>query len=474
MDGHRWVALASALLAACGGGGEGGCSDAGGAEDAGTAPAPRSLSYTPDGCGYEVRTPEVAEAVRGGDAIGADPAPRFVHTSFAGPTSSSFAVSWRTGLDTTVTRVLYGTDADAVGAADGADEGSGVREAVGHAVLFDPFGAEPVRLHEAHVCGLEPGTDYYYKVGAPGAWSDVFDVATAPERGSTAPFRFVVAGDSRNDAATWAAVARAIGESGADFQMFTGDAVALGIHQRDWDAWFGASAGGVPVADTLARVPLMPANGNHDALAVNYVIQFALPQDESAGEQAQGEQWYSFDYGNAHFVVLDSNAGDDVIAGAQADWLEADLAAVDREVTPWVFAFHHHPPYSCSTRHGSDRVVREAWQPIYDRHRVDFVFTGHDHLYERGKPIRGFQAGSKAGALAEATAEGLPVDGSGTVYVVTGGAGAPLYGADDSCYHTQLTESVYHYVVIDIEGPTMRYAAYRLDGSVLDEFEITK
>jgi len=108
-----------------------------------------------------------------------------------------------------------------------------------------------------------------------------------------------------------------------------------------------------------------------------------------------------------------------------------------------------------------------AWQPIFDEHSVDLVFTGHDHDYERSKPIRGFQAGSNDGEL-------VAPGEDGTVYVVAAGAGAPLYGVDPSCYHTETTESVRNYVIVDVEGNTLDFTAYRIDGTVLDEFTLTK
>jgi hypothetical protein len=433
-----------------------------------------TITYTPDGCAYEVTTPLVAAAVRSGDALGGAPIPGFVHVSFVGPAESSFAVNWRTGPDTTFARILYGTDEAAVTAADAA--GAMVSEALGHTVRFAPLAADPLALHETHVCGLTPDTTYFYKVGGPGAWSETFDVATAPMPGTAAILRFAVSGDSRNDSVVWAGVQEQIAEAGVDFQLFSGDAVVLGVAQTEWDGFFGGtSTGGFDVVDSLARIPLMPANGNHDGLAVNYLLQFALPQEVNGDEFGNGEEWYSFDYGNAHFVVLNDSTSGDRISGVESDWLEADLAAVDRTTTPWVFVMHHKPAYSCSTNHGSDLEIRQAWQPIYDRFAVDFVFNGHDHDYERSLPIRGFQEGTTNGVVAEAGENGIPVDGSGTVYVVAAGAGAPLYGVDpDSCNHTHFTESVVNFLVLEVEGRTLRYQAFRGDGSMLDEFEYTK
>lgn len=448
----------------------------------------KQIRYTPEGCDYTVTTPEVDRALFGATDVWEDWQPEHVHLSWAGPTDSTFAVNWRTGNRTTVSQVLYGTDPEAVETADG--QGDGVRMQEGHTLLYasifdvDPGKEEDVedvgtRVHEVHVCGLTPSTTYYYKVGGPGAWSRVYRAATGPVPGTAEPFRFAVMGDSRNRTNIWAHVQKSVYDHGVDLQLFSGDAVNLGPVQTQWDNFFQAKHDGVKVYDVLAEIPLMAANGNHDVLALNYLSQFAFPQEVSPGEGAQGMEWYSFDYGNMHVVVLnDTAANANSITQHQVNWLREDLRKVDRQKTPWVFAIHHRPPYSCGATHGSDIGVRSAWQPIYDEFGVDIVFNGHVHNYERSWPIRGFQEGSTAGTVAASGERGVPViqNGrpSGTIYVVAAGAGAPLYGSGTDCYHTYTGESIENYVVVDIEGRTMNYRAYRLDGSVLDEFTYTK
>lgn len=454
-------------LAACE---ETGTIDLGDASTSDAEPIAHSLSYTPDGCSYTVATPLVNEALMHGDVVGANPAPDHVHVSWAGETSTTFAVNWRTGLDTTLTQVLYGTDEAAVAAADGAGEGVAIQS--GHAMSYSD---NSLRIHEVHVCGLTAGTRYFYKVGGAGHWSEVFDVATAPTLGTTESYTFAVSGDSRNEPTIWAETQRAIQTQAVDFQVFSGDAVVLGPLQAEWNAFFEAEFDGVSVQDVIARTPFMPANGNHDGLATNYLAQFALPQEVSDGEHGNGEEWYSFNYGNAHFVVLNDTTQGSTIEGTEATWLRADLAAVDRSVTPWIFVVHHVPPYTCATAHSSDLTLRAAWQPILDEARVDFVFNGHNHNYERSKPIRGFASGGTEGEIQATATNGVPVNNSGTVYVVAAGAGAPLYGVDPaSSAFTQVAESVRNYLIVRIEGRTMHYTAYRLDGTVLDQFDYTK
>ena len=429
-------------------------------------------TYTPTGCGYDVTAPEGTEVTLGGTAVGDAPAPDHVHVSFAGDPASTFAVNWRTDLGTTVTQLLYGADEAEVTAADG--PGGGVSLQEGHTIRFTPLLGMSTRVHEVHVCGLAASSRTFYKVGAPGAWSAVYDVSTGPAKGAAELFRFAVTGDARNAPDVFAEIQAALFARGVDFELFSGDAVILGPNQPEWDMFFSATSGADAVEDVLARLPFMAANGNHDGLAVNYLVQFALPEELSTGERAP-EEWYAFDYANAHFVVLnDTTASDDVISGDERDWLVADLSAVNRATTPWIFVMHHKPAYSCATAHGSDVALRSAWQPVFDQYAVDFVFNGHDHDYERSKPIRGFDTGSTNGSLAPAGPGGIPVAESGTVYVVAAGAGAPLYGVDLDCYHTELAESVRNYVIVEVEGRTVRFDAYRIDGTTLDSFEYTK
>jgi len=445
--------------------------DMGALED-GAVASMRKVTYTPEGCGYEVISPQVRRAALHAPTVGATPTPDHVHVSFSGPAATTFAVNWRTqGSDTLAAQVLYGTDEAAVTAADGPTADVLVQS--GHSMNYDA--GNGFRVHEVHVCGLAASTRYFYKVGGTGAWSGVFDVSTSPTIGTAEVWRFGVTGDSRNEPAIFAETQARLQAESVDMQIFSGDAVVLGPNQGEWDAFFEASSGGISVQDVLARIPFMVANGNHDGLAVNYLAQFALPQQVTAGERGDGEEWYSFDYGNAHFIVLNDTSTNDLISNQQRDWLRADLTAVDRTVTPWVFAMHHKPMYTSATAHAPDVSLRASWQPVYDDFGVDFVFNGHNHNYERSLPIRGFASGTSNGQVQPSDTNGTPRAANGTVYVVAAGAGAPLYGVNAaSTGYTVFAESTRNYVVVEIEGKTMRYKAYRLDGTELDVFEYTR
>jgi len=432
--------------------------------------------YRPKGCGYTVTLPVgVEDASLDDSASGDDARPIHVHVGWAGDPSSTFAVNWKTGEDTRLTEVVYGTDKSAVEAA--ATAGSSVSMQTGHTYVYGSgnvvFHDQTTRIHEVHVCGLHPNTTWYYKAGGPGHWSAVYDVATGPAPGAAKPFRFSVAGDSRGEPEAFAEVERKIASEAPDFQIFTGDAVSFGANQSDWNAFFEASSDGFHVEDAMARIPFMPVNGNHESLVINYFAEFALPGTVSPGEVADsgGGEWYAFSYGNAHFLMLDDQpTGSDL--DHETAWLKADLSKLDRHATPWVFAVHHKPMYTASA-HPPDMQARQAWQPVFDQYKVDFVLNGHNHVYERSLPIRGFRPGGEIGALAKADESGAPVDGSGTIYVVAGGAGAPLYDVGHA-YFSARAEKTRNYVVFDIDGRTLTYRSMRPDGSRIESFTYSK
>ncbi|MCA9593020.1 MAG: metallophosphoesterase family protein [Myxococcales bacterium] len=466
-----WILAASALVAAAGCG-----EDTGKAAKKTPTNTTLELPYTPEGCDYTVSAPEGIEEVGGDeDVVGAEPTPKHIHASWAGSPETTFAINWATDLDTKRTEILYGSDKAAVEAADGA--GNGVTLQTGHTMQFGSpiFQDQKLRVHETHVCGLTEDTTYYYKVGGPGHWSSTYDIATAPKKGSSDVFRFAVTGDSRSGPEVFAQIQEKLSTMGVDFQIFSGDFIDNTTNQQHWDALFESSTGSYSTQDMIATRPLMPVNGNHDNLSVYYVGQFAVPQKVSQGETAQGEEWYSFDYANAHFLMLDSEGNSKL--KAQVDFIKADLEAVDRNVTPWVFAVFHTPPYTCgSTHQGDSDAPRATWQPLFDQYKVDVVLTGHVHNYQRTLPIRGFKTGSTDGQVANSGAGGIPVGGSGTIYVVSAGAGGDLYNADpaSACDTAYLTEKTNNFLVLEVEGGTLRYKALRLDGSEIDAFEYTR
>jgi hypothetical protein len=110
--------------------------------------------------------------------------------------------------------------------------------------------------------------------------------------------------------------------------------------------------------------------------------------------------------------------------------------------------------------HPNDQLpVRAAWQPLVDKYKVDIVFNGHDHDYERTKPMRGMTAGT--------------TQADGTTYIVAGSSGAPLY-PNGSSFWTATSESTHSFLMVTARTGLMQVSAFRSDGSTLDTLMLTK
>jgi hypothetical protein len=184
--------------------------------------------------------------------------------------------------------------------------------------------------------------------------------------------------------------------------------------------------------------------GNHDYRTQRgqpYLDVFHLPHNNPANT----ERYYSFDWGNAHFTALDFNTGPDP---DQMAWLQEDLAATDKL---WKFVFYHQAIYS-SGPHGYESWVeakRQLLAPIFEQNHVDVVFNGHDHDYERTRPI------------------------NGVLYIVSGGGGGPLYPVVPQSF-SAYAESTYHTVFVTAAGCTLTLQAIKPDGTVFDSTTLTK
>lgn len=360
-------------------------------------------------------------------SFGSAPEPTRVRLSWVGDPSTTMAFNWVTDLDTRASRIQLGV---------GGHYGIDVAGASFTLLNGDAFG----RVHEVHVCGLEPGRTYHYRVGGEGHWSADATFSTGPTPGSTEAFRFVLAGDSRDNPDVWGQILAASDAYVPDFILFSGDAVANGADLASWGTWLDKGVG------YNERRPMMAVHGNHEFLAQPFFALFALPTD-AGPERTDDEQWFSFDYGNGHFVFLnDTLAPYDV----QATWMDADLKATTQ---PWKFVVHHQPAYSSCTTHGANLNLQTLWSPVEEENGVDFDLAGHNHNYERSVPLRG----------------GVETDAAGgTTYVVSGGAGAPLYGNNMANLYTTAAAVEHNWVLMEVADDHVTLTAYDLGGNVLD------
>ena len=295
------------------------------------------------------------------------------------------------------------------------------------------------RRHAVALTGLDPGSTYHYRVEGAGGSSATGCFCTAPA-GDDSRFSFAVVGDSGSGGKGQLAVAALLERLRPDLVLHTGDVVYPAGQERHYDRRFFA-----PYRNLIKTVPLFPVLGNHDVRKGNgaaFLENFHPP----LGSPGSTKRYYSFDWGNTHFVALDSelyhgDRGSD--PEEQRDFLERDLATTRKH---WRIVFLHRSPYG-SSRHGGDEKVREDLEPLFAKHGVDLVFSGHDHVYERTVPIRG------------------------VTYVVSGGGGRRLYPAGRSA-RTVSSVSAHHAVLVRVDGGHLSLEAVEAGGTYVDHLDL--
>jgi hypothetical protein len=354
--------------------------------------------------------------------------------------------------------------------------------------------------HEVRVTGLQPSTRYFYSVGSTTQTLTGGDPATffetAPARGSSPATRVWVIGDSGTGNKTAAAVYNSyldFADGGyTQLWLMLGDnAYAAGT-----DAQYQRSVFAV-YPELLRQTVLWPALGNHEGKSSDSTTQkgpyfdiFTLPKSGEAGGTGSGtEAFYSYDYADIHFIVLDSFGTDRSAGGRMLTWLDADLQATRAD---WVVAYWHHPPYTKGS-HDSDTEaalveMRENALPILEKHGVDLVLTGHSHAYERSKFIQGHYGKSStfnpelsvvlpgSGRLDDGGPYTKPapgVTGKGTLYAVAGNAG---HLGSGSLKHPAMFFSSREpgSMVLDFEGPALNAKFLNEKGALRDYFSIVK
>jgi hypothetical protein len=318
-------------------------------------------------------------------------------------------------------------------------------------------------IHDVKLTGLSADTVYYFICGGDnGGWSGERSFRTAPDNSMS--FRFAAGGDSRSGGGDWPAgrdsVSSAMAKFNPSFVLYVGDFIMQGNYQWEWDNFLAAEQL-YWVDNNNLTIPIIPCLGNHDVSGdsgIAYFGQFSLPTFPG------DEKWYSLDWGpNVHITVLDTET---TVAGDQTTWLQQDLA--EHENYLWKVVLFHQPPYSDGPD-GYNNSVRRYWVPLFDNYHVDLVINGHNHLYERTYPLEN-------GAVSDNLGEGAvyPAD-NGTIYVVSGGWGAPIYSGNTSWFAAVGPISKFSFTVVDIlDNGMLHLTALDNDGNVLDEFSIQK
>jgi len=345
--------------------------------------------------------------------------------------------------------------------------------------------------HEVVITGLSANTKYFYSVGSVSGSIEAGNDAshyftTAPNVGSSRKIRIWAIGDAGTGKPEQENVRDAyynLDDAETDVVLALGDNAYSDGTDTDYTNNFFNVYNGL-----LKQAPVWATRGNHDRDPSIYEAAFTHPtQAEAGGISSGSELYYSFDYGNIHFVCLDSFTSSNLNGTAMYTWLENDLAST---LQKWIIAFWHHPPYSRSSAHDSDResgqrISRERANPILESYGVDLQLGGHNHFYSRTVLINNHYGLS--GTYNEANhaidsgngrgdEDGIYHKASnpeGAAYVLAGSSGKIDY---TPIHHpANFTEVVVlGSMVIDVEGDRMDVRMLRENGTIQDYFSITK
>jgi acid phosphatase type 7 len=293
-------------------------------------------------------------------------------------------------------------------------------------------------LYEAIIPGLQPGSIYYYRLNNPNdkSWNKFKTFESNQEK-----FTFVAMGDSRSNPDLFAKIMNESGGVNPDLIISMGDLVENGGEYQQWNNYYFSVIKGI-----AESTPIISTLGDHEGESDNgeffrYFLRDKEPVDK---------QWFSFDYGPAHFISLDYRCPE---SREMIDWFIKDVTSSAKK---WNFVYMHRPSYNLGGH--SSSWGRKIWPDLFKKYNIDIVFAGHSHLYERFYPIR-----------PENEPDAYPV-----TYVTSGGAGAELYEVVKNELALACSESVNHFVEVRIAGDTLKFTATRMDGSLLDKFSIIK
>ncbi len=301
-------------------------------------------------------------------------------------------------------------------------------------------------LHFFNLTNLLPDTTYYYLINATEAtyafMNKVEQFHTAPAFGSKSLFRFAVLGDTRPDIfgfSKHSEILQLIKARNPRFVLNVGDIVMGPTRDDHWDRFFNE------IHVLTKNVPYMVSMGNHE-------------HHEWGGEHDAGqtylkymnypgiEWYYSFNYSNVCFISMNIE-DEDILTQTQLDWLNQTLfKANNSPEINWIILYFHVPPYSATENH--PEIIEKVVQPYFIPYRVDLVFAGHHHHYER-----------------------LEVDG--IPYIITGGGGAELEVYLGETQWTQCAANTYQFCDVVVNGTQLSVTCIDYNNLVIDQLNLT-
>ena len=394
-------------------------------------------------------------------------------------------------------------------------------------------GIDPFAVYNASFTSLVPGSTFMYRVSKNS--KVVFTAEAKAPKSSDQPFRFVASGDMGAGTKEAKQVANGIYKASPDFVAIAGDLVyEYGLiseyKTKFWPIYNADKVDtiGVPL---LRSVPFVGALGNHDADtkdldkypdALAYYLFWDQPLNGPLGQaggafvpvlkasdanrkafmDAAGQRYprmanFSFNYGNAHWTVIDADTYVDWTDSTLRTWVVNDLA--NSKDATWHFVLYHHPGFSSSREHFEQQQMR-LLAPVFEKGNVDIVFNGHVHNYQRSFPMH-FKPDNKGtlmvGGKDNKTVRGRVVNGkwtldkifdgkantkpNGVIYIVTGAGGQTLYNPEQQAepdtwqkFTDKFISTIHSFTVVDVSGKILKLKQVDINGDEVDSIEITK
>ena len=321
-------------------------------------------------------------------------------------------------------------------------------------------------VHTVTLQNLQPGTEYEYRLGHGESRSQWYKFTTANGN----KYKALIFPDSQSaDYKTWENVAMPAWKKNQDakFFMMMGDLVDNGEHDYQWNEWFSR------IEPMITRIPVAPTLGNHETYTMDWKVRMPLAylhhfQLPGGVPQKYQNQFYSFDYGDVHFVVLNNlmwemNQFQPNMLADQRAWFRKDMEQTKKK---WkvvlmhrdIILYEFNRPGSHPERFDDEGV---AFMPLFDRYGVDVVLTGHLHTYRNRGHIYNYRRDSR-----------------GPLYLLTGVAGdvqsKNLWKHSPYDVATAPKPETSNYMVMEAEENQLKFSCYLPDGTKVDEAVVKK
>jgi acid phosphatase type 7 len=303
------------------------------------------------------------------------------------------------------------------------------------------YSPDKALIHKVTLVNLQPETKYHYRAIS-GKLSSTLNIFRTAVNKNT-PFRFVVWGDNHTNAPRFEKNINRMILYKPDLAISVGDMVLTG---SDYDLWGYEFF--IPGRNLFKNTPLFATLGNHEYggygagdPVVWFEKFFSLPGKE---------YYYSFNYGNSHFIHLNphTNSPFGVVPGSeQYRWLISDLESNASRNATWRFVFFHEPPIH-------EPLMAKHIVPLLEKYDVTMQFSGHYHTYMRSQKPKP----------------------DGPIYIITGGGGGSLSDGSrsNSLQNVDRYQAVHHFCLIDINAKVLNFQAIDIDGNVIDTLQIKK